>query len=95
MSSTRNDRLSHLKNKLSDEQFTLVRDLFSEQDAEWQKKLNSIPVIAPLLGAFGLVSTFYGFEKILDRTFLVDHPVILLLTGILLLFVTGVFYRKL
>lgn len=89
------DRLSQLKGKLSDEQFTLVRDLFSEQDAEWQKKLKNIPVLAPLLGAFGLVSTFYGFEKILDQTFLVEQPVLLLFIGITLLLVTGVFYRKL
>jgi hypothetical protein len=87
--------LTELKNKLTPEEMHLVQDLLSDQDAEWQKKLRNIPVLAPLLGAFGLVSTFYGFEKLLDQTFLVEVPWLLLAMGIGTLLFTGVFYRKL
>jgi hypothetical protein len=47
-------------------------------------------------GAFGLVSTFYGFEKLIDKVDLfVDNPWILLATGITALAITGSFYNKL
>ena len=87
--------LATLKSKLTDEQFRLVSDLLSAQESSWQQRLNQIPVLAPLLGTFGLVSTFYGFEKLLDRTFLIDQPWLLLTIGVLVLLATGVFYRKL
>lgn len=89
------ENLNKLKSKLTDTEQHLLQDLLSEQDAEWQQKLNRIPLFAPVLGAFGLVSTFYGFEKLLDRTFLVEQPWILLALGIFVLLLTGVFYRKL
>lgn len=46
--------------------------------------------------AFGLVSTYYGFEKLIDRvdTF-VENPWILLATGIIVLIITGTIYKKL
>lgn len=87
--------LDNVKHKFNEEQFNLVRDLVSEHEAEWQRKFNAIPILAPVLGAFGLVATFYGFEKILDQTYLVDHPWLLLAIGLLILLFTGVFYRKL
>ena len=89
------EHLHSVKHKFNEEQFNLVRDLLSEHESEWQRRLNSIPLLAPMLGAFGLVSTFYGFEKILDQTYLVDHPWLLLATGFTVLLFTGVFYRKL
>lgn len=54
------------------------------------------PLLFALGGAFGLVSTFYGFEKLIDRVDLfTEHPWILLATGIITLIVTGSFYNKL
>ena len=88
-------KTAELKERLTPDEFHLVQDLLSEQDSEWQKRLRSIPVLMPLLGAFGLVSTFYGFEKLLDRTFLVEQPTLLLALGVSLLLFTGVFYKKL
>jgi hypothetical protein len=88
-------KMSELQGKLTESERSLLHDLFSAQEAEWQKKLSSIPLLAPLLGAFGLVSTFYGFEKILDQTPLITHPWVLLGIGIFTLLFTGVFYRKL
>lgn len=87
--------LAKLKESLTQDEFNLVKDLLSDQDSEWQKRLNSIPLFAPLLASFGLVSTFYGFEKILDKTILVQQPVLLLAVGIFALLLTGAFYRKL
>jgi hypothetical protein len=54
------------------------------------------PFLVALLAGFGLVSTFYGFEKIIDKIELfVNHPWILLVTGLSLLAVTGTIYTKL
>ncbi|HEX9594970.1 MAG TPA: hypothetical protein VF996_02490 [Candidatus Saccharimonadales bacterium] len=53
------------------------------------------PLIFTLLGSFGLVATFYGFERLIDSTTLADSPWLLLGTGIILLIVTGSLYKKL
>lgn len=52
-------------------------------------------LITPLLGAFGLVSLFYGFEGVLSNTALVDQPIAMVVLGTLLLLLTGSFYSKL
>jgi len=49
-----------------------------------------------LLTTFGLVATFYGFEKIIDEiAFFANHPILVLLAGLLALAVTGRLYKKL
>ena len=54
------------------------------------------PLPFTLLGAFGLVATFYGFEGIIDRIdIFADNPYILLITGVAILAVTGQLYKKL
>ncbi len=54
------------------------------------------PLTFALIGTFGLVSTFYGFEKIIDSVELfVNHPWILLVIGISTLSITGLALRKL
>jgi hypothetical protein len=54
------------------------------------------PLAFTLVGAFGLVATFYGFEGIINRVdFLYNNPIILLVVGIALLGVTGTLYKKL
>lgn len=58
--------------------------------------ISKFPLPFALLASFGLVATFYGFEHLIDQVpFLVDNPVLLLLTGILCLLITGKFYKKL
>ncbi len=54
------------------------------------------PLTFALIGTFGLVSTFYGFEKIIDSidTF-ANNPWILLVFGLVTLSVTGLALRKL
>lgn len=54
------------------------------------------PLLFTLLGTFGLVATFYGFEGIINRIeLLADNPVILLSVGLLALITTGTLYKKL
>ncbi len=65
-------------------------------DRTRQSAVQRFPLLFTLLGAFGLVATFYGFEGIIDRIDLFsDNPVILLLVGVLVLTVTGSLYKKL
>lgn len=53
------------------------------------------PLLFTLLGSFGLVATFYGFENLIDTTSLADSPWMLLGTGVLTLIITGSLYKKL
>jgi hypothetical protein len=54
------------------------------------------PLVFTLLGAFGLVATFYGFEHIIDQIdFLANNPFLLLVLGIGTLVFTGQLYKKL
>lgn len=54
------------------------------------------PLTFALIGTFGLVSTFYGFEKIIDNVELfANHPWILLILGVGTLSITGLALRKL
>lgn len=58
--------------------------------------ISKFPLPFALLGAFGLVATFYGFEHLIDMVPLfVDNPAILLVAGIVCLMITGKFYKKL
>lgn len=53
------------------------------------------PLLFTLLGTFGLVATFYGFEGIMDRLGLSENPFTLFLIGVSILFFTGSLYKKL
>jgi hypothetical protein len=54
------------------------------------------PLLFTLLGTFGLVATFYGFEHLIDQSrILSENPLILLAVGISTLIVTGRLYKKL
>jgi len=49
-----------------------------------------------LLTSFGLVATFYGFEKIIDQiTFFTENPQMILVVGVTILVATGALYKKL
>ncbi len=54
------------------------------------------PLLFTLLGALGVVATFYGFERLIDKIdLLADNPFILLASGVLILIFTGSLYKKL
>lgn len=63
---------------------------------EKEHAIERFPLLFTLLGSFGLVSVFYGFEGIIERIELFsDNPIILLIFGLLLLVFTGTLYKKL
>lgn len=65
-------------------------------DQKRQTAIQRFPLLFTLLGAFGLVATFYGFEGIIDRIpVLYENPIILLTLGVATLGITGTLYKKL
>ena len=58
--------------------------------------LARFPILLVFLSTFGLVATLYGFEKVIDQIpFFVEHPLMVLVAGILTLAGTGALYNKL
>lgn len=54
------------------------------------------PMVFVLLSSFGLVSTFYGFEKIIDEIpYFAENPQMILIMGVTVLVGTGALYKKL
>jgi hypothetical protein len=65
----------------------------SEQRDKTAKKF---PLGFGLAASFGLVSTYYGFEAMIDRVaWLNNNPWAMLLVGVGTLIATGTMYRKL
>jgi hypothetical protein len=77
--------------------FTKAETRFIEKMVEKRDKAEvRYPLLTGLAATFGFVSVLYGFEKMIDSVQLfVDHPSILLVTGLIILAVTGSVYRKL
>lgn len=70
-----------------------VTDKFSRmRDSAFQR----FPMIFVLLSSFGLVSTFYGFEKVIDEIpYFVENPHMIFIMGVSVLIGTGALYKKL
>ena len=77
--------------------FTDIDDKIIEQAKRRRESIaERYPLTFALIGTFGLVSTFYGFEKLIDSIELfANNPWILLLVGLVTLSVTGLALRKL
>lgn len=73
----------------------LIKTVVQAQQAKIKQRIEHIPLLTPLLGAFGLVSLFYGLEKLLDRSAFADRPIEMIIFGMLILLLTGAYYRKL
>lgn len=70
----------------------LIKKIANERSAAETR----FPLFFGLTATFGLVSVLYGFEKLIDRVeVFVNNPWILLVTGVILLLITGAAYRKL
>jgi len=53
------------------------------------------PLLFSLLGTFGVVLAIHGFDRIIESIpFLDKHPVLLLLSGIVVLALTGTLYKR-
>ena len=54
------------------------------------------PILLIFLSTFGLVSTLYGFEKVIDQIdFFETNPLMVLVMGIITLAITGSLFKKL
>lgn len=85
-------KVTELPHKIVDAPRPVVEKLFNPRKNAFER----FPLLFTLLGAFGVVAIFYGFEHLIDRSqFLSDNPIILLLVGLLALIVTGKLYKKL
>lgn len=80
--------------KLTEREHQLIARVIAQQ-AKLQHRLEAIPLLTPLLAAFGLVTIFYGLEKLLDQTDLANRPVEMIIVGVIILLLTGAYYRKL
>jgi hypothetical protein len=77
---------------IRDKEKAVVQKLSDEKKLAHER----FPLLFTLLGTFGLVATFYGFEHLIDKIdFLVDNPLIMLGVGVLTLIFTGTLYKKL
>lgn len=91
-----NHLLSRLTSK--EQQKILQKEKAVVQILDQQRKRLSqkYPLVFTMLASFGLVATFYGFEHIIDGIdILADNPIIMLVTGVLALAISGQLYKRL
>jgi hypothetical protein len=70
----------------------LLHKLIKQRDSVFKR----FPLLFTLLGTFGLVATFYGFQHIIiEIPLLANNPYITLATGLIVLILTGTLYKKL
>lgn len=85
-------RIKHLAAALRETEKNVAEKLTGTKQSAFER----FPLVFTLLGAFGLVATFYGFERLIDQVdFLSRNAWILLGTGIGTLIFTGTLYDKL
>lgn len=77
--------------------FTDAEERFIEKMVEKRDNAElKFPLPTALAATFGFVSVLYGFEKMIDNVELfAENPVILLVTGLIILGITGSVYKKL
>ena len=82
------DQLKTLEGSIS----KLGQQVTQERDSVFEK----FPILFLLFSSFGLVATFYGFEKIIDKIpYFVENPEMIFITGVVILFLSGALYKKL
>lgn len=71
-------------------------ELLKKIDRKRENINNKFPLWSALAATFGVVSIFYGFEKIINEIpVLSNNPWILLVVGLAILIATGTTYKKL
>jgi len=69
-----------------------LRRLTRQRDSVFKR----FPLLFTLLGTFGVVATFYGFNHLIDKVPLLAHnPFIALGVGVGVLILTGSLYKRL
>lgn len=91
--------MNEVKSTLKEKEQHLIekeKEIAHKIDERRRAVFERFPLVFTLLGSFGLVATFYGFEGIINRVdLLAENPYILLGTGLLTLVLTGTLYKKL
>jgi len=73
-----------------------LRDINDNTGRKTRSSLKKYPITFALLITFALVSILHGFELFFDEIpFIHNHPWILILTGLIILIVTGSVYKAL
>lgn len=86
------EELKEREKALIEQEKHLAQQISQRREAAFSR----FPLLFTLLGSFGLVATFYGFERLIDQfTLLSENPYILLGTGLVILVLTGTLYKKL
>lgn len=87
-----NDKEKAVFQTLTDKEKSVVEKITQKK----HNVLDRFPLLFTLLGSFGLVATFYGFEHLIDKSVLLsENPLILLGLGVSTLIFTGTLYKKL
>ncbi|OGL34655.1 hypothetical protein A3F65_03060 [Candidatus Saccharibacteria bacterium RIFCSPHIGHO2_12_FULL_47_16b] len=85
-------KVTEVSHKIVDAPKPIIEKLFNPR----KNAFGRFPLLFTFLGGFGLVATFYGFERLIDKIDLLSrNPFILLATGVLILILTGTLYKKL
>lgn len=76
----------------------MAKKLKTLKQLERQRKraLARFPLVFILLGTFGVISIYYGLQKIFEKTPLVaNNPIVAIIVGVIILLFTGTLYKKL
>ena len=74
----------------------VVRDVENQITSRRDSVFERFPLLFTLLGTFGVATTLYGVEGLINKVhFLSNNPVIAFATGLLVLVFTGTLYKKL
>ena len=69
-----------------------LHKLIEQRDSAFRR----FPLLFTLLGTFGLMATFYGFQHIIQKIpLLANNPFITLVVGLVTLLLTGTLYKRL
>ena len=86
------EETNHEHHSLQKDRELMLAFLQKEREVAFKR----FPFLFTLLGSFGLVATFYGFEGLIDQVpFFNNNPVLILITGLIILLLTGGLYKKL
>ena len=88
---------NHLKNKQEIERLDKRTNKIYELVKNYHTSVfERFPLLFSVLGSIGLALTFYGFEKVIDELpFFADRPEIVLVSGLVILLITGTMYKLL
>lgn len=90
------DTISDLTKPIDSVVEHIERTVDSQIAPERESALKRFPRLFTLLVAFGVCTTYYGFEKLVDQVdFISTRPFIMLILGISILAITGTLYKKL